>query len=260
MKVFTCLKEVASRETRFQINDEENWIKSEDLTHEINECDEYSIEEALRIKEAHGGEAVILNIGTVGNEKSIRKGLAMGCDRAIQVVDPERRANSPHAAARVLAEVLKQESFDLILAGTQSDDMAYAQTGVILAELLDLPHATIVMEVEAQPEKGSIKVLREMESGSFQWVELPLPAVLAIQAGSSQIRYPSLKGIMQARKKEIRRVEIDELNISWSEIPRIDVRRLYVPQAASHAEMLEGDATTVVATLVEKLRKEAKVI
>ena len=260
MKVFTCLKEVASRETRYQINAEENWIKSGDLTHEINECDEYSIEEALRIKEAHGGEAVILNISTTDNEKSIRKGLAMGCDRALQVVDPERRASSPHAAARVLAEVLKQEPFDLILAGTQSDDLGYAQTGVILAELLGLPHATIVMEVEARPEKGSIKALREMESGSFQWVELPLPAVLAIQAGSSQIRYPSLKGIMQARKKEIRRVEIDALNISWSEIPRIDVTRLYVPQATSHAEMLEGDAATVVATLVEKLRKEVKVI
>ena len=260
MKVFTCLKEVASRETRYQINDEGNWIKSEDLTYEINECDEYSIEEALRIKEAHGGEAVILNIGIAGNERSIRKGLAMGCDWALQIVDPERRASSPHAAARVLAEVLKQEPFDLVLAGTRSDELGYAQTGVSLAELLGLPHATIVMEVEAQPEKGSIKALREMESGNFQWVELPLPAVLAIQAGSSQIRYPSLKGIMQARKKEIRRVEIDELNISWSEIPRIEVRRLYVPQASSHAEMLEGDAATVVATLVEKLRKEAKVI
>ena len=100
----------------------------------------------------------------------------MGCDRAVQVVDPEGRASSPHAAARVLAEVLRQEPFDLILAGTQSDDLSYAQTGVILAELLGLPHATIVMDVQAQPDKGSIKALREMESGSFQWVELPLPA------------------------------------------------------------------------------------
>ncbi len=260
MRVFSCLKEVASRETRFQINEDETWIQSRDLSSEINECDEYSIEEALRIKEAHGGEVVILNIGTAANEKSIRKGLAMGCDRALQVLDPEGRASSPHAAATVLAEVLRQEPFDLVLAGTQSDDLSYAQTGVILAELLGLPHATIVMEVEAQPDKGSIKALREMESGSFQWVELPLPALLAIQAGSSQIRYPSLKGIMQARKKEIRRVDIAELNISWSEIPRIDVTRLYVPQATRQAEILQGDASTVARTLVEKLRKEAKVI
>jgi len=260
VRVFTCLKEVASRETRFQINEEESWIKSRDLTYEMNECDEYSIEEALRIKEAHGGEAVILNIGTPANEKSIRKGLAMGCDRAVQVVDPDGRASSPHAAATVLAEVLRQEAFDLILAGTQSDDLSYAQTGVVLAELLGLPHATIVMEVDAQPGKGSIKALREMESGSFQWVELPLPALLAIQAGSSQIRYPSLKGIMQARKKEIRRVDIDELNIPWAEIPRIDIRRLYMPQATRHAEILAGDASTVAKTLVQKLRAEAKVI
>lgn len=258
--MITCLREVPGRGTRFRTNREETWIESADLTYEINECDEYSIEEALRIKEAHGGEVVILNLGSPGNEKSIRKGLAMGCDRALQVLDPEGRAKSPHAIAEVLARSLDQEPFDLILAGTQSDDLSYAQTGVILAELLGIPHATIVMELEALPDKRAIKALREMESGSFQWLELPLPALLTIQAGSSQVRYPSLKGIMQARKKEIRQIDVEEMNIAWSELPGIDIIRLYSPPATNQVEFLEGETTTVIAKLVEKLKKDARVI
>ncbi len=260
MRVFAYLKEVPARETRFRINLEETWIESADLTHEISECDEYSIEEALRLKESHGGEVVILNIAGPGNEKSIRKGLAMGCDRAVQVLDPGGRAKSPHASAEILARALHREPFDLILTGTQSDDLGYAQTGVILAELLGIPHASIVMEIEADPEGETIRALREMESGSFQWLELPLPALLTIQAGSSRVRYPSLKGIMQARKKEIRQLDVEDLNIDWPELPGIEVTRLYPPPATSQAEILEGDTAAVVEALVKKLRKEAGVI
>ena len=155
---------------------------------------------------------------------------------------------------------MHREPFDLILTGTQSDDLGYAQTGVILAELLGIPHATIVMEIEADPEGGTIRALREMESGSFQWLELPLPALLTIQAGSSRVRYPSLKGIMQARKKEIRQLDVEDLNIDWPELPGIEVTRLYPPPATSQAEILEGDTAAVVEALVEKLRKEAGVI
>ena len=260
MRVITCLREVPGRETRFRTNREETWIESTDLTYEINESDEYSIEEALRIKEAHGGEVVILNLGSPGNEKSIRKGLAMGCDRALQVLDPEGRAKSPHAIAAVLARALDQETFDLVLAGTQSDDLGYAQTGVILAELLGIPHATIVMEIEAPPDRRAIKALREMESGRFQWLELPLPALLTIQAGSSPVRYPSLKGIVQARKKEIRQIDVEEMNIDWSGLPGIDIMRLYSPPATNQVEFLEGDTATVIEALVERLKKDARVI
>ncbi len=153
------------------------------------------------------------------------KGLAMGADRGILVVDEENRASSPQAVASVLAEVLKQEDFDLILAGTQSDHYSYAETGVILAELLGLPHATIVMEIEARPAEKTVKALREMESGAFQWVEMPLPAVLAIQAGISKVRYASLKGIMQAKKKEIRKINLGDLAIDLDSIPRLEINR-----------------------------------
>ncbi len=184
----------------------------------------------------------------------------MGADRAILVRDDEGKVTTPHAVAKVLAEVLKEEEYDLILTGTQSDDWSYAQTGVLLAELLGLPHATIVMKIEADPAQKKVKALREMESGWFQWVELPMPAVLTIQAGISQIRYASLKGIMQAKKKELRNVELSDLNVDLSSVPEVEVLKVYFPVVEKKAEILQGATEEVVEQLVEKLKKEAKVL
>ncbi|MGH9338409.1 MAG: electron transfer flavoprotein subunit beta/FixA family protein [Acidobacteriota bacterium] len=260
MKIATCLAEVPARETRYELNTDGSWIKETDLSYEINECDEYALEEALVLRGKHSGEVAIMTVGRERSEKSMRKGLAMGADRGILVLDEETRLTSPHAVATAMAEVLKQETFDLILAGTQSDHYSYAETGVILAELLGLPHATIVMEIEASPEEKRVKALREMESGAFQWVELPLPAVLTIQAGISKVRFASLKGIMQAKKKEIRKVRLGELEIDLGSIPQLEIRRLYFPEPTARAEMLQGDAESVAEQLIEKLRKEERVI
>ena len=260
MKLVACLKEVPDRDTRYEINAQGTGIRTADLTFEISECDEYSLEESLKLREKHGGEVIILTLGPQRAEKSIRKGLAMGADRGILVKDEEGKLTAPHAVAKVLAEVLKQEEYDLILTGTQSDDWSYAQSGVLLAELLGLPHATIVMEIEADPSQKKVKALREMESGWFQWVEMPTPAVLTIQAGISQIRYASLKGIMQAKKKEIRHIELSELNVDLDSVPEIEVLRVYLPEAEKKAEILQGDPEAVTQQLVEKLRKEAKVL
>ena len=260
MKIVTCLAEVPGHETRYEINPECTWIKEADLTYQINECDEYALEEALKLQEKYGGEVIILTLGREQAEKSMRKALAMGAERGILVKDEERKLSSPHALAAAMAEVLEQEEYDLVLAGTQSDHYSYAQTAVILAELLDLPHATIVMEIEVRPEEKKVKVLREMESGWFQWVEMPLPALLTIQAGISQVRYASLRGIMQARNKEIRKIDLSGLSVNLDSIPRLDVLQLYFPQALKKAEILQGDTESVVATLVERLKKEAKVL
>ncbi|MEE8349003.1 MAG: electron transfer flavoprotein subunit beta/FixA family protein [Acidobacteriota bacterium] len=260
MKIITCLKEVPARDARYELSNEGTGIKESDLTFEINECDEYSLEEALKMREAHGGEVTIVSAGRQRAEKSIRKGLAMGADRGILIRDEEGQLNSPHAVALALAEVLKEEEYDLILAGTQSDDWSYAQTGVLLAQLLGIPHATIVMEIQADPTQNRVKALREMESGWFQWVELPLPSLLTVQAGISQVRYASLKGIMQAKKKEIRTVELSELNLDLDSAPQVEVLRVYFPEAEKKAEILEGTTEMVVEQLVEKLRKEAKVL
>ncbi len=260
MKIITCLKEVPARDARYQLASEGTGIKESDLTFEINECDEYSLEESLKLGEEHGGEVAILTVGRRRAEKSIRKGLAMGADRGMLIRDEEGQLNSPHAVAVALAEVLKGEEFDLILAGTQSDDWSYAQTGVLLAELLGIPHATIVMEIQADPAQKKVKALREMESGWFQWVELPMPSVLTIQAGISQVRYASLKGIMQAKKKELRTIELSDLDVDWSSVPQVEVVRVYFPEVDKKAEILEGTTETVVEQLVEKLKKEAKVL
>lgn len=260
MRIISCLKEVVGRDTRYRIAADGSWIEDADVTLEINECDEYSLEEALKLQEQHGGEVVILTLGKTSAEKSIRKGLAMGAHRAIHILDEEGRAGSPHAVAAALAEALKAEDYDLILAGTQSDDYSYAQSGVLLAEMLGLPHATIVMEVQADPEAGKLKALREMESGWFQWVEMPMPAVLTIQAGISQVRYASLKGIMQAKRKEIKKVQLSELSLDWESIPSLEILQLSFPETTSKAEMIEGEPSAAAAALVEKLRKEAKVL
>lgn len=260
MKIITCLKEVPGKDSRYEIDPQTQWINESRVTFEINECDEYALEESLKLKEKHGGEVTILTIGTERSEKVMRKGLAMGADRGILVQDQARRLDSPYALASALAAALKDEQFDLVLAGTQSDDFSYAQTGVMLAELLDLPHATIVMEIEADPTSGKVKALREMESGWFQWVEMPLPALLTIQAGISPIRYPSLKGIMQAKKKETRKLALDDLSLAVDSMPRLQVLDLYLPEQSKKAEILQGTTGEVVDRLVEKLKKEARVL
>ncbi len=261
MKIAVCLKDVPDRETRYQVDSSHRWIEETDLTYQINECDEYALEEALKLRESQGaGEVVLISVGRQRTERSLRKGLAMGADRAILVLDEESKIQSPHPAAAVLAEVLRQENTDLVLVGTQSDDYGYAQTGILLAGLLDLPHATIVMQIQLDLERQQVKALREMESGWFEWVRLPLPALLAIQAGISPIRYTSLKGIMKARKKEIRKIDLDRLGVDLDSAPQLEVVRLYWPETHQKAEMLEGDADEVASQLVDKLRKEARLL
>ncbi len=260
MRIIVCMKEVPGRDTRYEVSSDGRWIKDTDLSFEISECDEYALEEALKLQEKHGGEVVLLTLGTERAEKMMRKGLAMGAEKGILVHDPARQVSSPLGVASAFAEVLKNEPFDLVLAGTQSDDYGYAQTGVMLAELLNLPHATIVMEIKADTAARNVQALREMESGWFQRVEMSMPAVLTIQAGISQIRFTPLKGILMAKKKEIRRVEMGSLGLNPDQIPGLEVQRVYFPEATRKAEILQGDAATVAASLVDKLRKEARIL
>ncbi len=260
MKVFTCLKETPSRDTRYELSPDSSWIGNAEVTHEISECDEYALEEALKLKEQHQGEVVLLTAGRAESEKSMRKGLAMGADRGVLILDRERELSSPYRVAAALEKVLQDQEYDLILTGTQSDDYGYAQTGPMLAQLLGLPHATIVMQIQVQEDRGSVRALREMESGWFEWVEIPLPAVLTIQAGISQIRYATLRGIMQARRKEIRKIELGGLGLDLSSMPHLEIERLYFPEQTSKAEMIEGTPDEIASTLVDRLRREAKVL
>jgi electron transfer flavoprotein beta subunit len=257
MKTIVLMKQVANKDAILRINKDATWIEENDLSYEVNESDGYALEEALRIKEkVGGGEVVVCYMGPQRVKTVIKDALARGADRAIHVVGDALQHLSPYAAASILADALRDEQADLVLTGLQSDDYGYAQTGVIMAELLGLPHATIVIEVDASGEK--LRVKRELESGWYQWYEMPRPALLTIQSGISQIRYATLKGIMAAKKKEIREVTPDAEAASRPSHQRIE--KIYFPQKTKQTQFLGGgDAKKGAAELAEKLRTEARV-
>ena len=166
MKIIVMMKQVGSKDAILRINKEATWIETSDLSFEVNESDGYALEEALRLKEKHGGEVVVCSMGPQRVRSVIKDALARGADRAIHVVLDDPSQLSPYSAAAILADAVRGEQPDLILTGLQSDDSGYGQTGVIMSELLGLPHATIVIEVEASGEK--LRVKRELESGWYQ--------------------------------------------------------------------------------------------
>src|SRR5712671_2368662 len=233
MKIVVAIKQVPARDSLLRVNADGSWIQDGDLSYEINEPDAYALEEGLQQKEKHGGEVVALCAGPARAAQTIREALAKGADRAIHIEEENLRALDPLAVARLMAKAIEPEQPDLILTGLQSDDLGYGQTGVILAELLGLPHATIIMQVEAKD--GSIRVKRELEDGWFQHVELPLPALLTIQSGISKLRYATLMGIKKAKTKEIKRLTAAELGAP--EVASIEMSRIYVPGRAKQAQI-----------------------
>src|SRR2546422_614054 len=204
MKIAVCIKQVTTREWHPRLNDTKTWIRDQDAAFEMNEPDAYALEEALRLKEKHGGEVVVCSAGPARVAQVIREALARGADRAIHVEDDGLASADAFVTADALAAAMKDEQFDLILTGLQSDDQGFAQVGVIMAERLGVAHSTIIMEV--QVDGAAVRVKRELEGGWFQWIAMPLPAVLTIQSGINQLRYATLKGIMAAKKKEIRTI------------------------------------------------------
>jgi electron transfer flavoprotein beta subunit len=249
MKILVCIKQVPARDSMLRVSG--TWIDDADLSYEINEPDAYALEEALQLKEKHTGEAVVLCLGPARAAQTIREALAKGADRAIHIerdVPPD-----PLAIARLMAPAIQAENPDLILTGLQSDDLGYGQTGVILAELLGLPHATLIMQVEKQD--ASIRVKRELENGWFQHVELPLPALLTIQSGINKLRYATLMGIKKAKNKEIRTVQSTE-----SAASSMQVERVYLPERTKRTQLFDGQPREAAAKLIEKLRFEARVL
>jgi electron transfer flavoprotein beta subunit len=253
MRIAVCIKQVPTRDWQPRLNEAGTWIRDQDASFEMNEPDAYALEEALRLKEQHNGEVVACSAGPARVAQVIREALARGADRAIHVADDGLANADAGAVADALAAAMKGESFDLILTGLQSDDQGFAQTGVILAERLGLPHATIIMEV--QVTAPTVRVKRELEGGWFQWVAMPLPAVLTIQSGINQLRYATLKGIMAAKKKEIRSV-----SPAAAPAPTQRIAKLYVPEKSKKTQMITGSAAEAAKALVRKLREEARVI
>ena len=256
MKIVVAIKQVPSRDSQLKVNAGGTWIEDADLAWEINEPDAYALEAGLQLKEKHGGEVVVLCAGPETAAQTIREGLAKGADRAIHIETEKAAFADPLVLARMMAKALEAEKPDLVLTGLQSDDLGYGQTGVILAEVMGLPHATIIMNVEV--EGAGIKVKRELEDGWFQNVEIPLPALLTIQSGATKLRYATLMGIKKAKSKEVRKVSAAELGGAGAASIKLD--RIYMPEKTKNSQIFDGPAKEAAAKLVEKLRFEARVL
>jgi len=265
VKIISCIKPVPDPASRLVINESKTWIKDHDLTFVASEADNYALEEALRLKEKHSGEVVVISMGGEEAARVLRSGLAMGADRAIHLLDVKFKGGDEFATAEALAKAIQKDGgADLILTGVQSDDLGTGMTGVMLAEFLGSAHATVIVGVEANPEGKTIRAKRELEGGINETVELPLPALLTIQFGINQPRYASLKGIMAAKKKELKVWGASDLGLTDDHVGRAgamyEVKEVLIPERKSRVEILTGTPEEAVAKLVEKLRKEAKVV
>src|SRR5437870_8279496 len=256
LKILVCMKQVPQKDAPLKLSEARTWIR-EDVSYEVNEPDAYALEEALRQKEKHAGEVLVITAGPARPQQVLREALAKGADRAIHLEDAAFVSLDAINIARAFAAAIKDETFDLIFTGLQSDDYGYAQTGVVLAELLGWPHATIIMQIEKNDT--GIKVKRELEAGYFQFVDIPLPAVLTIQSGINKLRYATLIGIKQAKNKPLRKVALADVQSAiGSNLQKIE--RLYIPQKSKNTEFLDGPPAEIAKKLVDKLRNEVRVL
>ena len=258
MKIIVLMKQVANKDAVLRIAGDGKWINDADISQQTNESDGYALEEALRTIESKGeGEVVVCTLGPQSAKTVIKDALARGADRAIHVVVEDSKTLSAYQIASAIADAIRDENADLVFSGLQSDDASYGQTGVILAELLGIPHATIVIEVDRASLGETLRVKRELESGWYQWFTYKLPSLMTIQSGISQIRYASLKGIMAAKKKDIRDVTPSASTFSSA----ATIQKVYMPLKTKQTQILgNGDAKAGAVELVQRLKDEARVI
>ena len=252
MKIAVLVKQVPGSESPLNIDSSKKGLDESQVTYITNESDNYAIEEALQIcDKGEEGEVVIISMGPERVQKAIREALAKGAHRAIHINTNSSASSDPLVTASALASIMKDEKFDLIFSGLQSDDLGFGQTGIILGEMLEMSTATLAMSTEVA--EGKIRVKRELESGYFQWITMTLPASISVQSGCNTPRYPSLKGIMGAKKKEITEVQFDEIDTFQS------VKRLYSPSNSKETVMIEGSTENIVEKLVDVLKNQIKI-
>ncbi|MDA1237099.1 MAG: electron transfer flavoprotein subunit beta/FixA family protein [Acidobacteria bacterium] len=256
MKIVVCMKQTPSKDSILRTSADGAGLDLSQTEFETNEPDSYALEEALRLKDEHSAEVVAITAGAANTTTAIRDALAKGADRGILIEDDLfAGVAEPLATAIALAVAIRKESPDLVLTGLQSDDVGFGQTGVVLAELLGLPHATLI--VELRTDGATLDVKRELEAGWFQRLQLPLPALLTIQSGINKPRYATLMGIKKAKKKPLDRLPLGELDAAVS--PGLVVQRLYAPTKQKTGTLLTGTPAEQAAQLLTKLR-EAKVL
>jgi electron transfer flavoprotein beta subunit len=254
MKIIVAIKQVPERDAAIAIASDGKWIEESGLAYTINEPDAYALEEALQLKEKNGGEVIALCAGPDRVGSTLREALAKGADRAIHIQAEDLAQRDTLSIARLLADAIQAEAPDLVLTGLQSDDLGLGQTGVVLAELLGIPHATIILQVE-KTDTG-LRVKRELEDGWFQHVDMPLPALLTVQSGGNKLRYATLMGIKKAKTKPTATIAA----APSAATPAITLVRVHLPEKQKSTQMLTGTPAEVAAQLVEKLRNEVRVL
>jgi electron transfer flavoprotein beta subunit len=256
MKVMVCLKQVPHQDARLDVNSDGTWIQEDNIKFEINSYDTYAVEEALRLKDAGDAEVVVVSIGPDRVTQALRTALGMGADRAVHINDPAAQGADALGSAKILAAVAKEVGADVIFTGLMADDDNASAIPPMLAELLDMPSATGVVATDVSD--ASIKVERELEGGALEVVDLPKPCLLAIQTGANQVRYASLKGIMQAKKKPVDVKTLADLGLADSvgtAHNKTTVNKIYVPAKGDTAEILDGSTAEVVTQLVTKIKE-----
>ena len=262
MDVVVCVKHVPeTAEAELKINQSGKAIEKTGLVHDINEWDDYALEEAVRIKEKQGGTVTAITIGPEGSDSTLRKCLARGADKAIRLTDPKFNGSDGYATAKILHSVIKTLHFDLILTGAQAGDDGSAMVGPILAQMLGIPHATMAKKIELSG--GAAKVNRELEGGLEEIVEVKLPALFAVQTGINEPRYVSIMGIRKAMQKEIKVMDLADTGLSENDVGEagswIKIEKMYVPPAEKQAEFLKGTPDEV-ATKIAKIIKSRGLI
>lgn len=261
MRVAVCLKQVPDTEARLRVAGDGKWIDESDLSFVINESDEYALEEALQLA-GDGGEVVVFSLGPERVKEALRKALALGAARAVHLKDPAFDGGDVLATGRALAAAIAREEFDLVITGSQSDDVGYGGTGSVIAGHLGRPHAWLVMGVKMDGDH--LEVSREMESGMNEIVRIPMPAVVEVQAGINHPRYASLKGIMAAKRKPLDEVGAADLGLDAAQVGAagslLETLSVAFPDTGQGAQILEGSPEEVARQLVEKLQTEARVL
>ena len=257
MKIVVLMKQVPNEDAAIKIDSGSKSIIEDNVTFITNEPDTYALEEALSIKDNDNDcEVIVCTMGGSSSTQILKEALAKGADRAI-FINKDEAIYDPLSTAKIISNAIKDENFDLIFSGLQSDDDGHAQIGLLVAEILNMTHASLVVGTELKDNR-KIRVKKELENGWFQWAELELPSSLSIQSGLNKPRYASLKGIMTAKKKPLDSLEFSDMNIDIQTLT--ETTKTYIPEKTKETQFIEGDSDAIVAQLVKILKDDIKAI
>ncbi len=255
MNILVCIKQVPDMESKFKINGEGTWYENTDLAWRMNEYDEYAVEQAVQLKEKAGGDLTVLCIGPERVKETMKKALAMGCDRALHVADDAVHTKDSFTVASIIAEFAGPKNFDMIFTGMQSQDRGSGQVGILVAEMLTIPSISTVVEFAF--EGDTINAKRELEGGAKAKVSCGLPALVTCQLGLNTPRYPTLPNIMKAKKKEM-------LSVPVADLCKVDTvsetQSLYLPEKKGGGLILEGDPAELADKLIAILKEKTAVL